>query len=142
MPKEIKTKQDDDKPPQEKFVEFQYAEVKDLTKQFLTLIAGTLVLSVSFADKILPLDQARPFQKSLLACCWLLLIIAFILAGLGIFINLLAGVKARGSSVFGYQCNYKRLAKCAYIALDIAGVLFTLALSLLAATGASRLLPL
>jgi len=63
------------------FVAFHYAEVKDLSKHFLTLIAGTLVLTISFADKIVPLGEAKFYQKILLGSCWLSLIVAFILAG-------------------------------------------------------------
>jgi hypothetical protein len=38
----------------DRFVRFHYVEMKDLTKQFLTLIAGTLVLTISFADRSCP----------------------------------------------------------------------------------------
>jgi len=47
----------------EEIIQFRYQEIKDISKQFLTLIAGALVVTVSFADKILPLDQALSFEK-------------------------------------------------------------------------------
>jgi len=126
-------------PAEELFVKFHYAEVKDLAKQFLTLIAGTLVLTVSFAEKIVPLQGAHPAQKWLLGICWLSLLVAFVLAGLGIYTNYLAAEQARGGMIYDYGTNFQLLARRAYRYLDIAGVLFTASLCLLALTGATRL---
>jgi|GEM_PF-1832404 len=127
------------KTPAGRFVEFQYAEVKDLAKQFLTLISGTLVLTVSFADKIVPLDKAGHFPKAMLAGSWLLLVIAFALAGAGLVGIFFAAVAAREGRVYGRPMDYRRLTRPSYHAINAAGLLFVGALVLLAITGATRL---
>jgi len=131
---------DIDRTAEERFVEFQYVEIKDLTKQFLTLIVGTLVLSVSLSDKILPLQEASSIQKCLLGSCWVFLLLALILAGWGIFTNYLAAISAREGSIFGRPFNYRRMSHISYLSLDIGGILFVVALLLFGATGLSRLL--
>jgi len=51
------------------FVEFVYLEVKELCIQFLTLTSGMLVFSITFAEKLVGLTFANPWQKySLLFC--------------------------------------------------------------------------
>lgn len=121
------------------FVKFHYAEVKDLSKQFLTLIAGTLVLTVSFADKIVPIDHATVLQRTLLCFCWLFLLLAFALAGLGIYVNYLAAEQASGGLIYDYKSDFKSLARKSYVYLDAAAGAFTLSLCLLGGAGASRL---
>ena len=125
--------------PEEVFVAFHYAEVKDLAKQFLTLIAGTLVLTVSFAEKIVPIAAAHVSQKWLLGMCWLSLLAAFVLTGLGIYTNYLAAEQAKGAMIYDYRTSFQVLARRTYRFLDFAGVLFTLSLCLLALSGAARL---
>jgi hypothetical protein len=122
------------------FVDHLYAEAKDLAKHFLTLIAGTLVLSVSLANQILPLDHANFFQKALLAGCWLLLLLAFGLAGYGVYESYRALEQATGGVIYNWQEDFRHIARGAYLFLDLAGVLFGLALFALAVVGASRLL--
>ena len=134
-PKEAKPQES----AEDMFVKFHYAEVKDLAKQFLTLIAGTLVLTVSFSDKIVPLSGALPAQKWLLGICWLSLLASFVLAGLGIYTNYLAAEQARGALIYDYKTSFQSLAKRSYRFLDLAGVLFAASLCLLALTGAARL---
>jgi hypothetical protein len=125
--------------PEERFVEFQYAEMKDLTKQFLTVVTGTLVLTVSLADKILPIGSASGTQKVLLGSCWGLLLVAFILAGAGLAGIFFAAVAAREGAIYGYPVNYKRIFLPSFIAIDLAGVLFAASLVLLAVTVGMRL---
>jgi hypothetical protein len=120
------------------FLRFHYAEVKDLTKHFLTLIAGSLVLSVSFADKILPLDTASIGQKGLLGACWLALLLSLVLAGFGLFTNYLAGEQAHGGIIYSYGVDFRVLVRRSYRLLDLSAVVFALGLFLLAATGVTR----
>jgi hypothetical protein len=126
--------------PEKAFAEFHYAEVKDLAKHFLTLIAGALVLSVSFSDKILPLDSANRLQRLLLAACWLGLLVSFVLAGFGLFMNYLAAEQARGGIIYDYQTDFRTLARRSYALLDYAAIIFAAALALLAATAMTRFL--
>lgn len=139
MPAENESFTKPNESPEEAFVKFHYAEVKDLAKQFLTLISGTLVLTVSFADKIVPISEAHTVQKWLMGVCWLSLLVAFVLAGLGIYTNYLAAEQARGAMIYDYQTNFQLLARRAYRFLDFAGILFTVSLAFLALTGIVRL---
>ncbi len=86
-------------PARERYLEFNYIEIKDLAKYFITMIAGTLVLSVSFAGNIVQIGQATLAQRMMLGLCWLFLFLALLLAGLGMYFNYLAGEKAKGEVV-------------------------------------------
>ena len=123
-----------------RFVKFQYAEMKDLAKHFLTLIAGTLVLAVSFLDKLAPLNGSTPAQKAILATCLGMLFVSFVVAGAGLAGMFLAAVAAREGIVFDRKWDYRRLSRPSYLAIDLGGILFVAALALLAILGAVRLL--
>ena len=114
-------------------------EVKDLAKQFLTLISGTLVVTVSFADKIVPLDKAGQFPRAMLASSWLLLVISFVLAGIGLVGIFFAAVAAREGRVYGRAMDYRRLSRPSYHFINASGLLFVAALVLHAITGGARL---
>ncbi|MDB5799207.1 MAG: hypothetical protein JWL63_146 [Rhodocyclales bacterium] len=124
--------------PEERFVEFQYTEMKDLTKHFLTLIAGTLVLTLTVAEKLLG-ASASETAKTLLGYSWASLILAFILAGIGLTGIFFAALAARERAVFGFAANYQKIARPSYIAVDLAGILYVVALTLLVAVGILRL---
>ena len=114
--------------PASRFVTFQYMEMKDLAKQFLTLISGTLVLTVSFADKIVPLDKAGQFPKAMLATSWVLLVLSFVFAGISLV------------GMFSAVIDYRRLSRPSYHFMNAAGLLFVGALTCLAITAGTRLL--
>jgi hypothetical protein len=124
--------------PEELFLTFHYPEVKDLGKHFLTLISGSLVLSVTFADKIVGLGGERHAAFWLLALSWLLLIAALVSCGWGLFRCYLAAEKAAGSIIYDYEGDFRELARKAYFFLDCAGMMFAGALLLLAASGIAR----
>jgi len=116
--------------PATRFVEFQYMEIKDLAKQFLT---------VSFADKIVPLDKAGQFSKTMLAVSWVLLVLSFVLAGIGLVGMFSAAIAAREGHCYGHALDYRRLSRPSYHFINIAGLLFVAALICLAITGGARL---
>ena len=131
-----------DQLPSEKevFVTFHYQEVKDLAKHFLTLISATLVLSVTFADKIISFESAPHYQRWVLVSCWVLLIASLICAGFGLFRMFLAAEKAQGSLIYDYRGDFRSLARAAYFLLDVGAILYGGGLVLLASTGVIRLL--
>lgn len=122
----------------ERFVEFQYAEMKDLTKHFLTLIAGTLVLTLTLADKVLG-SSAGEQAKGFISWSWAALIAAFIFAGVGLAGIFFAALAAREDAPFGIPVNYRKIARPSYLLIDFAGVLYVVALCLLVAVGVLRL---
>jgi hypothetical protein len=128
--------------PEEIFVTFYYTEVKDLAKHFLTLISATLVLTITFTDKIVPLASASAAQRLLLLASWLLFLLSLGLAGIGLFRIFLAAEKAKGSHVFDYADDFQTLARKAYRCLDLGAVAYGFGLILFAAVGATRLFPI
>ena len=119
---------------EERFVDFQYQEMKDLTKHFLTLIAGTLVLTLTVAEKLVG-DHPTNLAKQLLGFSWSALVLAFILAGIGLAGVFFAALAAREGKVFGFATSYQKVARGSYLAIDFAGILYVVALLLLVAVG-------
>jgi hypothetical protein len=117
---------------------FEWGEYKDLAKQFLTLVVGVLVFSVTFSEKIVDFQKAPKYQKILLIVTWGLMILALILAGLGLWIMYQVCLSAMydGTSL---RPNGPGLAY-AYISINLAGVLFVLSLAMIGAVGAMTLL--
>jgi hypothetical protein len=48
------------------FLKYDYAEAKDLSKQFLTTVTAVLVFSLTFADKIINFSQASRVSRRFL----------------------------------------------------------------------------
>jgi hypothetical protein len=68
----------------EKFVEKEYAELKDLAKSFLTILVAVFVASITFSEKIVNFNTSTWWSKSLLIVCWVLLLLSIVLTGSGL----------------------------------------------------------
>src|SRR5262245_60944494 len=90
--------------PEERFVEFQYAEMKELTNHFLTLIAGTLVLTLTLAEQLLG-HTTTESARDMLGYSWAALIAAFVFAGAGLTGMFFAALAAREGMVYGFAAN-------------------------------------
>ena len=66
------------------FMTYDYAEMKDLCKQFLTLVSGVLVFSVTFGEKIIEFSKYRSRGRWTLFCSWILFVIALVSGGLAL----------------------------------------------------------
>lgn len=66
------------------FMQYHYAEVKDLAKTFLTLVSAVLVLSLTFSDKIVDFLNASRTQKAYLVITWVLFITSIIFFGVAL----------------------------------------------------------
>lgn len=76
----------------EKFLKYDYAETKDLLKTFITLISATLVVSVTFSEKVVGYSNAAMQVRYTLFASWALLITALICSGIAMsFIAAAAG---------------------------------------------------
>ena len=126
--------------PEELFRAFHYPEVKDLGKHFLTLISGSVILSVTFAEKIVVMAGGKSTAFWLPELSSLLLISVLVAGGWGLFRIYLAAEKAAGSTVYDYEGDFRDLARKSYFWLDWAVILFGGALLLLAASGVARVL--
>ena len=122
------------------FLAFQYPEVKDLCKQFLTLISGILVFSIAFSEKIIDFQRARLFQRLSLLVSWALLMISFVACGSGLYFIFIAAESANGSIIYNYGHDFKYFTRISYTLLDFAGVSFVAALLTLVFTALPNVL--
>lgn len=131
----------EDKTPEENiknakaFLSFYYVEVKDFSKQFLTVVAAVLAVTVTFSEKIVNFATASTLQKVLLMSVWGGCVIAFILGGAAILFIYDAGVLAKGTETNGTMHNYHKLLRRSYNCLLLGGGIFVLSLMLLVVTG-------
>ena len=81
------------------FIANVYPEIKDLGKQFLTLVSGVLAFTVTFAEKIIDFATASSLQKYLLLLSWLFFIGSVTAVGVGLWWNYNSSISAlRGDS--------------------------------------------
>jgi hypothetical protein len=113
------------------FLQYDYAETKDLAKHFLTVVSATLVFSLTFSEKIINFAKASPSTKLLLLVAWSSFIVSIIACGIElIFISLAGGAARYGGT------TYQEVAQKAYKAIIVAGSSFVLGLVLLLTTAA------
>ena len=110
----------------ELFIRDNYTETKDFCKQFLTLVVGVLVFSLTFSEKVIGFQQASMFARLSLAIAWASMLIAIISCGIGVTFMALAG----GQAVYGGS-DYQKLASRSYKMIVVAGGSFVAALVLL-----------
>jgi hypothetical protein len=122
------------------FLEFNYPEIKDLGKHFLTAVAAVLAVSVAFAEKIVNFDRAPFLPRALLIASWALGLMAFLLGGTALHFNYKAGDDAKWETLFpGATTHRRRSKRWALRLLFFAGVAFSLALAILVLIGMLRL---
>ncbi len=121
------------------FLEFEYAEIKDLSKQFLTVVAGVLALTVTFSEKIVNFTQSGFKTRLLMMSCWVLCLGAFLLGGCAIFLIYNAGAAAKRTILYQRFYPYRFMAVFSYWCLDLAGAAFVFALVLLVLAAFLRL---
>jgi hypothetical protein len=115
--------------PLPSFVRFEYAETKDLLKTFFTLVTGTLVLSTTFAEKIVDMRNAGRAPRAYMAACWAALIAALVLGGVAmIFITLAAAKSVYQNPARWLDWDVLALADAAWISALLAGAGFVVAL--------------
>ena len=122
------------------FIKFNYLEVKDLSKSFLTLVSGILAFSVTFSSTIIGFTNASILQIVFLITSWLFLIVAIVAAGGGIYANFVSANKANKAIMQGkeQEIGFKTLVKWPYALLNVAGVAFVIGLILLALAGFAK----
>jgi len=130
---------DSDVPIAEAFLEFEYAETKDLAKQFVTVVAAILAVSVTFAEKVMSFEHAPITIKVFLILSWGLSLLALVLGGAGVFLIFNAGQRAKRVATRQPTYHYQSLARKAFDALIAAGGCFVLSLLLLVLVGVRKL---
>ncbi len=112
------------------FLQFDYAETKDLCMHFLTLIAAVLVFSIAFSEKIIDFPRAKTSARNLLLMSWGLFMFAIIGCGIGLVYIFDAAALATHNP----GANYWQSAMIAYVALSVAGTAFVIGLVTLVST--------
>lgn len=76
------------------FLRFDYVEMKDLTKAFLTLAAAILAFSATFSEKVLGLGAASVSARVVLLISWGFFVMSVILSGVALSLLFSAAAKA------------------------------------------------
>lgn len=109
------------------FLKYDYAEAKDLCKQFLTTVVALLVFSFTFGEKIINAPAASRRIKRTLLCSWCALMASIIACGTGLaYISV-----AAGRVVYGQRTDYEYIGTVALGWIGVAGALFTVGLLLM-----------
>ncbi|MBT2745551.1 MULTISPECIES: hypothetical protein [unclassified Lysobacter] len=118
--------------PYKIYVQFNYPEIKDLLKHFLTLISATLVFSVTFSEKIINYQAGNQLQRRTVFISWTLFAMSLVLCGLGIYLNYLtaeAALDVLANKVA--EDVFFELRGWAYLAQDLGAVTYVIALAIL-----------
>ena len=99
----------------EKFLQYDYGETKDLLKTFITLVSATLVLSLTFSEKVIDVAHASNAIADILLLAWILFVAALIGAGLGMCFIAAAAGKILYGSIPLFNLSYWRLAVTAWL---------------------------
>lgn len=116
------------------FLGFNYPELKDLGKHFLTISSATAVFVVTFIDKIVSKANRAASMNVLIVMCMCALLVSIISAGTGLFVNYVAGAGASGGIIWGVGKDYRRVTMVTYVLYLLAGVGLFTAYILLVAT--------
>ena len=117
----------------ELFLKYDYPYCGDLFKEFLTLVSGVLVFSVTFAEKIVRFTDHRARGRWTLFGSWISLIVALIVGGIGLA---LLGMAANVAVHAPDPNQIVLLENRAVLFMFCGGVLFVVGLILIVVAGA------
>jgi hypothetical protein len=102
------------------FVERDFAETKDLSKAFLTLLTAVLVASITFSEKIVDLHRSTWWPRGLMISSWVLLLLAIVTCGTGLALMTIAA----GYASYFTHLDYRLFEVKAVWLFGIAGLSF------------------
>ena len=105
----------------ENFLKYDYAETRVFLKTFITLISATLVLSLTFSEKVIGFNDAAQTTKYILFSSWVLFIVALIASGLGVCFIAAAAGKIIYGEIPLFDFSYWQLALTSWFFVLIAG---------------------
>jgi hypothetical protein len=110
------------------FFKYDYTETRELLKVLITLISATLVLSLTFAEKIVNFHKAHHTAHRCLIAAWILFVASIILCGVAMCLI----VAAAGTIIYGsipfITTDYFRLAVASWACVIVAGCAFVIGL--------------
>jgi len=118
------------------FMKYDYAETKDLLKTFITLISATLVLSITFSDKVVGITNGPIAARITLMVSWALLLLALICAGVAMCFIAAAAGKIIYREIPLFNWSYWSLALMSWFFVLISGGAFVGGLVTMAIAGA------
>lgn len=111
-----------------KFMQYDYAEIKELSTQFLTLITAVLVFSLAFSEKIIEFRKTIQTVRNILVTAWSCFFVAIIGCGLSLVLN----VYAASEMLYGpNDLSAFTISYYAALSLLIAGCVFVFGLACL-----------
>jgi hypothetical protein len=116
------------------FLKYNFAITEDLCKQFITVVSGVLVFSLTFSEKIVNFSTAKRGLRILLAISWASMLFAIIACGLGLTYICLAG----GQALYGGDDGYLSTASTSYRWITAAGMSFVVGLVCLICAALAR----
>jgi hypothetical protein len=123
----------------QRFLQFNYTEVKDIGKQSLTTMTAVAVFAATFGTKIFE-GQVFTLAKSFFVIALALFILGIILGGRGLYLMFMAGERANGPVVFHSKADFRDLALKSYKAFTFAEVCYAVGLFLFLGSAAIQLL--
>jgi hypothetical protein len=131
---------DDRATPKDVFLAFNYPELKDLGKHFLTISSATAVFLVSFIEKIVrsTASDSQEWGDALFRATLIALLLAIVTTGTGLFTNYIAGAGASGAIILGVGTNFRAFARVTYALYLIGGASLISAYVFLATFGLLR----
>lgn len=113
------------------FLTRDYAEAKDASKAFLTLLTAILVASITFSEKIVDVTKSDRKARAVMVASWVLLLVAIAACGAALALMM----EAAGSATYYPHLDYRVLSQRAGILYMVSGVAFGSALAALLVAG-------
>jgi hypothetical protein len=104
----------------DRFLKYDVAASADLSKSFLSLVIAVFVASIAFSEKIVDLRRAGWWSRGVMITCWILLLAAIALAGVGLVLMTFAS----GWAAHRPELNYWALEYEAMRLFVLGGVSF------------------
>lgn len=114
-----------------RFLSVDYAESKDASKAFLTLLVAVLVASITFSEKIVNIRQSHWTARLLMILCWVLFLIAIGSCGAAMALM----IDAAGYATYSPQSDYRVLEFRAVTLYFVSGISFGTGLAVLLISG-------
>jgi Mn2+/Fe2+ NRAMP family transporter len=121
-------------PEAETFIKYNFTITQDLCKQFITVVSGILVFSLTFSEKIVNFTSASRPLRALLGLSWACMLFAIIACGLGLSYICIAG----GQAVYGHDDSFLTTQSTSYMWIIAAGAAFVIGLVCLICVALAR----
>jgi hypothetical protein len=117
------------------FLSVDYAEAKDASKAFLTLLTAILVASITFSEKIVDVAKSTWTSRIIMIVSWVLLLLAIGSCGAALALMMMSA----GYATYFPQVNYRLLEGDAVNLYKLSGLAFGSALAALLVAGVTSM---